>query len=103
MRQCRFIQLAFMKPEDEGQEDIGLFIVEFDNLILCLGKAVVESSFEVGGRIAKQLFVDMEAFDVCARADDDSGSGSSEGISARRQSVQSPVNTLRFCASSCGR
>jgi hypothetical protein len=36
--------------------------------------------------------VNVECLDTCSRADDDLGSGAGEGISVRKQSVQSSIS-----------
>lgn len=55
-------------------DNSGLFVVQRDCLISRFGEAIVESSLEIGRRVAKQLLVNMKAFGVCSRADDDMSS-----------------------------
>jgi len=83
-RQYFLVQLAFIEPRDEDREGIRLFVIEVDELIRCLGEAIIESSTEVCGTFAKQLLVDVEGLGVFSQADDDLGSGiSGDGISVK--------------------
>jgi hypothetical protein len=90
-RQCLFVQFTLIQPESEGAEDGGILIVQSDYLFLCFGKSIVESSLEVGRRVAEKFLVYAERLGARAGADDDLGSGASNGISERKQSVQSSV------------
>ena len=77
------VQLALVEPESKGGKDFRIFVIQFDNLMFCFGKAIVEGSLEVSRRVAKQLLVDVKAFDVCSRADNDLGSrASGQSVSA---------------------
>lgn len=47
-RQRLLVEFIIVEPDDEGQEDVRIFIIQGNDLIECFGESVVQGSFEVG-------------------------------------------------------